>query len=130
MPPLDTFKSEQQSFELIFPGKGPFDSHPKRMDGFVKEPLVPALGTLAVPRILGNVGDQTGIENALPIVDGIKVPIEIEIGTSQVEPLCSAKMGSANVKRSTNQIGLITLDTKRTGACRVEHPCVTCDIES
>jgi hypothetical protein len=27
MPLLDTFKSQQQSFELIFPGKGPLDTH-------------------------------------------------------------------------------------------------------
>src|SRR5712691_6081230 len=43
-------------------------------------------GTLAVTRILLDVGDHTGIENALAIVDGIKAAIEIEISTSEVQP--------------------------------------------
>jgi hypothetical protein len=29
MPLLDTFKAEQQSFELIFPRKGALDAHPQ-----------------------------------------------------------------------------------------------------
>ena len=68
VPPLDTFKAEQQSFELILPGKGPFDPHPQRMDRFVEEALTPTLGRLAVARILFDVGDQARIENALPMV--------------------------------------------------------------
>ena len=58
MPPLDTFKSDQQSFELIFPGKGPFDTHAQRMHRGIEEPLASALGALAVARILGDVGNQ------------------------------------------------------------------------
>src|SRR6266852_8505059 len=48
VPLLDAFKSEQESLELVFPRKGPFDTHPQRMDGFVEQPLAPALGRLAV----------------------------------------------------------------------------------
>jgi hypothetical protein len=77
MPPLDTFKSEQQSFELIFPRKGPLDTHPQRMDGGVEQPLPPALGALAVAGILWNIGDQARIEDALPIVCRIKAAIQI-----------------------------------------------------
>ena len=58
MPPLDTFKAEQQSFELILPGKGPFDPHPQRMDGGVEEAFASALWGLAVARILFDIGDQ------------------------------------------------------------------------
>ncbi len=36
VPLLDAFKSEQQPLELIFPGKGPFDTHPQRMDRFIE----------------------------------------------------------------------------------------------
>ena len=44
VPLLDTFKTEQQPLELVFPRKGPFDTHPQRMDGGVEQPLAPALG--------------------------------------------------------------------------------------
>jgi hypothetical protein len=47
------------------------------MDGFVEEPLAPAFGGLAIPRILLDVGDQARIEHALPIVRGIKAAIEV-----------------------------------------------------
>src|SRR4029453_8999926 len=85
-PLLHVLKTQQQPLELIFPGKGPFDTHPQRMDGFVEEAFASALGRLSVARILCDVGDQARIEYALPIVCGIKATIEVEIGTSQVEP--------------------------------------------
>ena len=37
VPLLDAFKAEQESLELVFPRKGPFDTHPQRMDGGVEE---------------------------------------------------------------------------------------------
>src|SRR5436309_12693118 len=55
------------------------------MDGGVEEPLAAALGVLAVAGILGDIGDQARIEDALPIVCRIKATIEIEIGTSEVQ---------------------------------------------
>jgi hypothetical protein len=85
VPLLDTFKSEQEPLELIFPGKGPFDTHPQRMDRFVEEALPSTLRALAVPRMLGDVGDQAGIEDALPIVCRIKATIEVEIGAAEVQ---------------------------------------------
>src|SRR2546426_1287321 len=57
-----------QTCALPISGKGPFDTHPQGMDGFIEEPLPSALGRLAVARILFDVGDQARIENALPIV--------------------------------------------------------------
>jgi hypothetical protein len=57
MPLLYTFKPEQQSFELIFPRKGPFDTHPQCMNGRIEEPLAAALGVLAVAGILWDVGN-------------------------------------------------------------------------
>jgi hypothetical protein len=67
VPLLDTFKSEQQSLERIFPGKGPFDPHSQRMDDFVEEALASTLRALTVPTILWDVGDQARIADRLPI---------------------------------------------------------------
>ncbi len=39
VPLLDTFKSEQEPLELIFPRESPFDTHPQCMDSFIEEPL-------------------------------------------------------------------------------------------
>ena len=84
VPLLDAFKSEQQSLELIFPGKGPFYLYPQCMDGCVEEAFASALDSLPVARILFNIGDQARVENAFPIVCGIKATIEVEISTSEV----------------------------------------------
>jgi len=54
------------------------------MDGGVEEPLAPALGRLAVARILFDVGDEARIENALPIACGIKAAIEVEVGSLEI----------------------------------------------
>ena len=86
VPLLDAFKSEQQPLEFVLPRKGPLDTHPQGMDGGVEQPLPPALGALAVAGILWDIGDQARIEDALPIVCRIKTAIEIEIGTSEVQP--------------------------------------------
>jgi hypothetical protein len=56
------------------------------MDGCVEQPLAPTLGRLAVAGILWDIGDQAGIENALPMVRGLKATIEVEIGAPQVHP--------------------------------------------
>jgi hypothetical protein len=86
---LDTFTSEQQSLELVFPGKRPLDTHASRMDRGVEEPLAPTLGALAVTGILCDVGDHAGIEKALSIRHSIKAAIEIARGPSEVQPdLC------------------------------------------
>src|SRR5947209_20520674 len=53
---LDAFKSEQQPLELVFPRKGPFDTHPQCMDGCIEEPLASALGGFAIAGILFDVG--------------------------------------------------------------------------
>ena|SRR2546422_9695167 len=74
------------------------------MDSGVEEPLAPALGALAVAGILGDVGDQAGIENALPIVRRIKAAIEIQIGTSEVQP---DLFGAPGVSAGKFTIGLL-----------------------
>jgi len=84
MPMLDTLKSQEEPLALIFPRKGPLDTHPQGMNRFVEEAFASTLGSLSVARILFDVGDQARIENALPIVRGIKAAIEVEVGTSQV----------------------------------------------
>jgi hypothetical protein len=85
VPLLDAFKAEQESFELIFPGKGALNPHPQRMDDCVEEAFASALRDLAVAGILFDIGDQTSIENAFPIVCGIKATIEVHISASQVQ---------------------------------------------
>ena len=52
----------------------------------LKNRLRPRLVRLAVARILCDVGDHARIEDALPIVRGIKAAIEVEIGASEVQP--------------------------------------------
>src|SRR5712691_3275803 len=52
VPLLDTFKAEQESFELIFPRKGALHAHPQRMDGFIEEAFASALRGLTVAGIL------------------------------------------------------------------------------
>ena len=56
------------------------------MDRGVEEPLASALGALAVPGILWDVGDQARIENVRAIACGIKATIEVEIRASEVQP--------------------------------------------
>jgi hypothetical protein len=84
MPLLDTFKAEQESLEFIFPGKGALDAHPQGMNGGVEQAFASALRGLAVAGILFDVGNQAGIENALPIVRGIKTTIEVKVGSTEI----------------------------------------------
>jgi hypothetical protein len=55
------------------------------MDGFMKEPLAPALEELAVARVLFDVRDQAGIEDQLPRVRGSTAAIEVDIGASEIQ---------------------------------------------
>jgi len=108
VPLLDAFKSEQQSLELIFPGKGPFDPHPQSMDGFVEEAFASALDSLPVARILFDIGDQARIENAFPIVCGIKATIEVEIRASEVHThLFGHFLQRFQALREQDHVGLI-----------------------
>src|SRR5437588_13122706 len=78
------------------------------MDHGIEEPLAPALGTLTVARILGDIGDQTRIEDTLPIVRRIKAAIEIEIGPSEVQPdLCGHLLQRVQALRQQHHVGLI-----------------------
>ena len=85
VPPLDAFKSEQQSLEFVLPRKGAFDAHAQCMDGGVEEAFAAALGALAVTGVLFDVRDQARIKNALPIVRGIKTAIEVKIRTIRLK---------------------------------------------
>ena len=83
---LDVFKTQQHPLKLIFPGKGPLDTHPQGLDGGVEEAFASALGRLAVARMLWDVGDQARIEDQLPIVCGITAAIQVDIGAFEVQP--------------------------------------------
>jgi hypothetical protein len=50
-----------------------FDTHPQSMDDLIKAPLAPALGALAVARVLFDVGAHTRIKNTLAIRSGVKL---------------------------------------------------------
>jgi hypothetical protein len=56
------------------------------MDGSVEQLFAPALGVLTIPGVLGDVGEQAGVEYALPIAGRIKAAIEVEVGPSEVQP--------------------------------------------
>ena len=86
VPLLDTFKTEQQPLKFVLPGKRPLDTQPQGVDGGVEEAFAPALRRLAVARILFDIRNEPRVENALPIVCGIKAPIEVEIRSAEVQP--------------------------------------------
>ena len=83
---LEAFKAEEQSFKFFLPRKGSLDALAEGMDGGVEEACAAALGALAVAGVLWDVGDEARIENPLPIVLGIKAAIEVEVGTSEIQP--------------------------------------------
>ena len=56
------------------------------MDHSIEEAFASALGVLAITRILFDVRDHAGVENALAMARRIKAPIEVEIRASQVQP--------------------------------------------
>jgi hypothetical protein len=108
VPLLDTFKTEQQPLEFVLPRKGALDAQASRMNRCVEEPLAPALGALAIAGILGDVRDQARIENALPIVRRIKAAIEVEGGTSKVQPnLFGDLLQGVESLRQQDQVGLV-----------------------
>ena len=80
------FKTQEEALELIFPGKGPIDLRPQRMDGGIEQTPSPALHVLSIARILFDVWDHASIEDTLTIVRGIKASVEIQIGSSKVYP--------------------------------------------
>ncbi len=81
------------------------------MDGFVEEAFASAFRGLAVAGILfdiGHIGDQAGIENALAIVRGIKAPIKVELGTSEVQPdLFGDLLQGVEALRQQDHVGLV-----------------------
>ena len=83
---LNVFETQEESLELILPRKGPIDPRPQGMHGGIEEPFAPSLGALSVAGIHFDVGKHTRIENALAVVRGIKASVEIQIGSSQVQP--------------------------------------------
>jgi hypothetical protein len=56
------------------------------MDGDVEEACVAALRCLAVARVLFDVGDQAGIEDALPVACGVKAAIKVQVHALEVHP--------------------------------------------
>jgi hypothetical protein len=82
----DATELAQKPLEFVFPRKGPLDAQAYGMDDGVEEAFAPPIGSLAVAGILLDVGDQAGIENALPIASRIKTAIKVEIDPSEVQP--------------------------------------------
>ena len=108
MPLLDTFKAEQESLAFIFPGKGALDAPPPRMNGGVEQAFASALRGLAVAGILCDVGNQAGMENALPIVRGIKITIEVQVGSTEIyTPLFGHLFQRLQALRSQDHICVI-----------------------
>src|SRR5712691_4165788 len=55
------------------------------MDGGVDQARAPALGRLAVARMLFDVGNQPRVEDRLAIRLGIKTTIEVEVGSVEID---------------------------------------------
>ena len=83
---LDVFKTEQQPFTRLFPGTGPCDTPPQRIDGFVEAILAPTLGVLAVAQMPGEIGEHARMKSALALRCGVKIAVEIARGASEVSP--------------------------------------------
>jgi hypothetical protein len=56
------------------------------MAGGVAQPLAPACGARAVVGMLRDVGDHSGMEHALPLVDRITATIEVHRSAFAVHP--------------------------------------------
>src|SRR4029450_4317550 len=82
---LNMFKTQEESLELVLPRKSPLHTSSHGMDRFIEQTLSSPLPVLSIARILFDVGDHAGIENALAIVRGIKASVEIQIGSSKVQ---------------------------------------------
>ncbi len=83
---LNALKTQEEPFEFILPRKGSVDARPQRTEGGIEEPFAPSLGACAVAGILLDVRDHARIEHARAIVRGIKASVEIQIGSSKVQP--------------------------------------------
>jgi hypothetical protein len=55
------------------------------MDGCMEQPRAPALGVLAVARMLWEVGNHTGMDKTLPMTCGITATIEVAVSASRVQ---------------------------------------------
>ncbi len=82
---LHLFKTQEEPLECIFPGKGPIDLRPQRMDGGIEQTLSSPLHVLSIARILFDVWDHASIEDTLTVVRGIKASVEIQLGSSEVQ---------------------------------------------
>jgi hypothetical protein len=80
---LHVFKTQEQPLELILPRKGPINTGSQYMDGGIEQTLSSSFRVLSIARILFDVGDHAGIEDALAIVRGIKAGVEIQVGSCQ-----------------------------------------------
>ena len=68
----DAFEAQQQTTELIFPGKDAFDGSEALLeDRLIKVLLAPALRCFASTRILGDVRGHAAIENRPAVVPAI-----------------------------------------------------------
>jgi len=52
----------------------------------VEQPLATAFGTLAVVRVLFDIGNQTGVEDRFAIGHRVKPTVEVEICPLQAQP--------------------------------------------
>ncbi len=105
---LHVFKPQQQPLELILPRKGPINTGSQGMDGGIEEPLAPSLRLLSIARILFDVGDHSGVENALAVLLGIKSGVEIEIGSCEDQPdHVSDPLQGFQTLRQQQHVGLI-----------------------
>ena len=78
------------------------------MDGGVEEAFTTALGALAIPWIFFDIGNHPRIEDHLPIARGIKAAIEVEIGSTEVQPyLFSHLLQRVQALREEDHVGLV-----------------------
>src|SRR6266446_378437 len=75
---LDVREPEEQPLACVLPRKGPLDALPSGMDGLVEQALAPALGGLAIPRMLLDGRNHPRMEDRLTMRRGIAPAVQGE----------------------------------------------------
>ena len=86
VPLRHALKPQEASLAFGLPRQGPLAPGASRLEGFLAQPRAPALGPLAVAGMFLEGGEHAGMEQALPMVRGIKAAVEGEGGAAHVAP--------------------------------------------
>jgi hypothetical protein len=113
----ESFKSQQQSAELVFPPEHPLDGmEPLFENGEVEKRLAASLGDFSATRVRVDVGDHPTIENGFSILPAIVDAIQTDDGSFQIK---ANSLGDARDLRQglSQQRRLIAITRGRNKGC-------------